>query len=94
MLRTLHAEHALSDLLVVPMVERHNRTQADLIDQMFNSSEKRLARALLILSRVGKEDTQETVVCRKSVRRWWRKWWHHPLPGEFLHEQVQKSSAS
>jgi CRP/FNR family transcriptional regulator, cyclic AMP receptor protein len=62
MLRTLHEEHGLSDLFVAHMVERHNRTQADLVDQLFNSSEKRLARALLILSRVGKEDRPETVV--------------------------------
>jgi CRP/FNR family transcriptional regulator, cyclic AMP receptor protein len=62
MLRTLHEEHGLSDLFVAHMVERHNRTQADLVDQLFNSSERRLARALLILSRVGKEDKSETVV--------------------------------
>ena len=62
MMRTLHEEHGLSDLFVVHMVERHNRTQADLVDQLFNSSEKRLARALLILSRFGKEETIETVV--------------------------------
>jgi len=61
MLRTLHEEHELSDLFVAYVVERHNRTQADLVDQLFNSSEKRLARALLILSRFGKEDTPETV---------------------------------
>jgi CRP-like cAMP-binding protein len=62
MLRTLHVENGLSDLFVAHMVERHNRTQADLVDQLFNSSEKRLARALLILSRFGKEDRPDTVV--------------------------------
>ena len=62
MVRTLHEEHELSDMFVAYVVERHNRTQADLVDQLFNSSEKRLARALLILSRFGKEDTPETVV--------------------------------
>ena len=61
-LRTLHEEHELSDLFVAYVVERHNRTQADLVDQLFNSSEKRLARALLILSRFGKEDTPETIL--------------------------------
>ncbi len=66
MLQTLHAEHGLSDLFVVHMVVRHNQTQADLVDQLFNSSEKRLARALLILSRVGKEDREETVVPKIS----------------------------
>ena len=61
MQRTLHEEHELSDLFVAYVVERHNRTQADLVDQLFNSSEKRLARALLILSRFGKETVPETV---------------------------------
>ena len=62
MLRTLHREHMLSDLFVAYMVERHNRTQADLVDQLFNSSEKRLARALLLLARFGKEGRSETVI--------------------------------
>jgi CRP/FNR family cyclic AMP-dependent transcriptional regulator len=66
MLRTLHQEHKFSDLFVAYVVERHNRTQADLVDQLFNSSEKRLARALLILSRVGKEVKSETVIPRVS----------------------------
>lgn len=66
MLRTLHEEHGFSDMFVAYVVERHNRTQADLVDQLFNSSEKRLARALLLLSRVGKEAKSETVVPRVS----------------------------
>ena len=66
MLRTLHEEHAFSDMFVAHLVERHNRTQADLVDQLFNSSEKRLARALLLLSRVGKEAQSETVVPQVS----------------------------
>ncbi len=66
MLRTLHEERNLSDMFVGFMVERHNRTQADLVDQLFNSSEKRLARALLLLSRVGKEAKTETVIPQVS----------------------------
>lgn len=62
MVRVLHNEHALSDVFVAYVVKRHNRTQADLVDQLFNSSEKRLARALLILARFGKEGAPETVV--------------------------------
>jgi CRP-like cAMP-binding protein len=62
MLATLHREHELSDLFVRYVVDRHNRTQADLVDQLFNSSEKRLARALLILARFGKEDKPESVI--------------------------------
>ena len=62
MLKALHEQHELSDLFVAYVVGRHNRTQADLVDQLFNSSEKRLARALLILARFGKEDSPETIV--------------------------------
>ncbi|MGA7851695.1 MAG: Crp/Fnr family transcriptional regulator [Candidatus Acidiferrales bacterium] len=62
MLRTLHAEHRFSDLFVTYMVGRHHRTQSDLVDQLFNSSEKRLARALLMLTRFGKEGTSERLV--------------------------------
>jgi CRP/FNR family transcriptional regulator, cyclic AMP receptor protein len=62
LLRVLHAEHEFSDMFVGFVIERHNRTQADLVDQLFNSSEKRLARALLILARFGKEDKPEKVI--------------------------------
>jgi CRP/FNR family transcriptional regulator, cyclic AMP receptor protein len=62
MLRTLHAEHRFSDVFVAYMVQRHNHTQADLVDQLFNSSEKRLARALLLLASFGKKDRREEVI--------------------------------
>ncbi|MGA7191199.1 MAG: helix-turn-helix domain-containing protein, partial [Candidatus Acidiferrales bacterium] len=55
-------EHRFSDMFVAYMVSRHNRTQSDLVDQLFNSSEKRLARALLMLTRFGKEGTSEALV--------------------------------
>jgi CRP/FNR family cyclic AMP-dependent transcriptional regulator len=61
MLRALHEEHRFSDLFVAYMVQRHNHTQADLVDQLFNSSEKRLARALLLLAHFGKQDSPEEV---------------------------------
>jgi len=66
MLRMLHVERELSDLFVAHLVARYNYTQADLVDQLFNSSEKRLARALLILSRFGKEDRPDIVVPQVS----------------------------
>jgi len=66
MLRTLHEKHGFSGVFVEYMVKRHNRTQANLVDQLFNSSEKRLARALLMLSRVGKEAKSETVIPKVS----------------------------
>jgi len=62
MLRTLHEEHRFSDIFVAYLVQRHNHTQADLVDQLFNSSEKRLARALLLLARFGKKDKPEEVI--------------------------------
>jgi CRP-like cAMP-binding protein len=62
MLRTLHEEHRFSDMFVAYVVGRHNRTQSDLVDQLFNSTEKRLARALLILTRFGKEGRSEALI--------------------------------
>jgi CRP/FNR family cyclic AMP-dependent transcriptional regulator len=56
MLRVLHAEHELSDTFISHMLARNIRIEADLVDQLFNSSEKRLARALLLLARYGKDD--------------------------------------
>jgi CRP/FNR family transcriptional regulator, cyclic AMP receptor protein len=56
MIRALHAEHELSDLFISHMLTRNIRVEEDLIDQLFNSSEKRLARTLLLLARYGKED--------------------------------------
>jgi len=65
-MRVLHEEHAFSDVFVSYLLARNIRTQEDLIDQLFNSSEKRLARALLLLARFGKEGTPETVVPKVS----------------------------
>jgi CRP/FNR family transcriptional regulator, cyclic AMP receptor protein len=66
MLDVLHKEHSFSDLLVAFLVVRNSRIQADLVDQLFNSAEKRLARALLLLTRFGKEDRLEPVLPKMS----------------------------
>ena len=66
MLRVLHQEHALSDVFVSFLLVRNARIQADLVDQLFNSSEKRLARILLLLAQFGKESKPETVVPKVS----------------------------
>jgi len=66
MLEVLHKEHAFSDLLVAFLVVRNSQIQADLVDQLFNSAEKRLARALLQLTRFGKEDRVEPVLPKIS----------------------------
>jgi CRP/FNR family cyclic AMP-dependent transcriptional regulator len=55
MIRVLHKEHALSDRFISYMLVRNIRTEEDLVDQLFNSSEKRLARTLLLLARYGKQ---------------------------------------
>jgi len=56
MIRVLHAEHAFSDRFIPYMLSRNIRIEEDLVDQLFNSSEKRLARTLLLLARYGTED--------------------------------------
>ena len=56
LLRVLHAEHELSDRFIRYMLAHNIRVEEDLIDQLFNSSEKRLARTLLLLARYGKQD--------------------------------------
>jgi CRP/FNR family transcriptional regulator, cyclic AMP receptor protein len=62
MLRVLHEERAFSDFFVKFMIARSIRTQADLIDQLFNSSEKRLARTLLLMADYGKPGEPETLI--------------------------------
>ncbi len=66
MFKVLHAEHGLSDLFIKFMLERNIRIEADLVDQLFNSSEKRLARTLLLLARYGKEDQPQGVLPKMS----------------------------
>jgi CRP/FNR family transcriptional regulator, cyclic AMP receptor protein len=62
MLKVLHAEHAFSDLFVAYLISRQNKIQEDLVDQLFNSAEKRLARALLLLANFGKDGKTENVI--------------------------------
>ena len=62
MIRVLHEEHTFSDLFLSFMLARSMRTQADLIDQLFNSSEKRLARILLLMAEFGKLGEPATLI--------------------------------
>lgn len=66
MLRVLHEEHEFSDLFTAFLLARNARIQDDLIDQLFNSSEKRLARILLLLAQFGKPGKPETVIPKVS----------------------------
>ncbi len=62
MIRVLHEEHTFSDLFLKFLLARSMRTQADLVDQLFNSSEKRLARILLLMAEFGKAGEPETLI--------------------------------
>jgi CRP/FNR family transcriptional regulator, cyclic AMP receptor protein len=66
MMEVVHREHQFSDMFVAYLLARNIRYEEDLVDQLFNSSEKRLARTLLLLARFGKEGVPETVVPKIS----------------------------
>jgi CRP-like cAMP-binding protein len=66
MIRLLHSQHAFSDRFIAHMLVRNARLEADLVDQLFNSSEKRLARTLLLLARYGNGDKPQRVVPKIS----------------------------
>ena len=66
MIRVLHEEPAFSEMFVSHLLARTLRVEADLLDQLFNSSEKRLARALLLLANFGKEGEPEPILAKIS----------------------------
>ena len=73
MVRLLHEQHALSDRFIAHMLARNIRVEEDLVDQLFHSSEQRLARTLLLLARYGKL-TNRRRPSRRSRRRRSRTW--------------------
>ena len=66
MIRVLHDEPTFSELFLAYLLGRNIRIQEDLVDQLFNSSEKRLARILLLMAHFGKEGKPETVIPKIS----------------------------
>jgi CRP/FNR family cyclic AMP-dependent transcriptional regulator len=66
MISVMHREHAFSDLFLKFLLGRSMRIQADLIDQLFNSSEKRLARVLLLMAEFGQQDEAQTTIPKIS----------------------------
>ena len=66
MIEVLHREHAFSDMFVAYLLARNIRYEEDLVDQLFNSSEKRLARTLLLLAHFGKDGKPETLIPKMS----------------------------
>jgi CRP/FNR family transcriptional regulator, cyclic AMP receptor protein len=65
-LRVIHQEPAFSEMFIAHLLARAIRTEADLVDQLFNSSEKRLARLLLLLANFGKEEKPEPILAKIS----------------------------
>jgi CRP/FNR family transcriptional regulator, cyclic AMP receptor protein len=66
MIHVMHQEYAFSDLFLKFLLDRSMRTQADLVDQLFNSSEKRLARILLLMAELGRPGEPETTIPKIS----------------------------
>jgi CRP-like cAMP-binding protein len=66
MLRVIHDEPAFSEMFIAHLLSRTMRVEADLVDQLFNSSEKRLARLLLLLANFGKEGKAEPIIAKIS----------------------------
>jgi CRP/FNR family cyclic AMP-dependent transcriptional regulator len=66
LIEVLHREHSFSDMFVAHLLTRNTRYEEDLVDQLFNSSEKRLARILLLLAHFGKEGKPEIVIPQMS----------------------------
>ena len=83
-------EHALSDRFIAHMLSRNVRIEQDLIDQLFNSSEKRLARALLLLARYGEQDETAAGRAEDFAGDAVGNGRDDTLTRQFLHEQVQE----
>ena len=88
MIDVIHREHAFSDMFVAYLLARNIRYEEDLVDQLFNSSEKRLARVLLLLARFGKEGKPEVAIPKISQETLAEMVGKTRGPGQFLHESV------
>jgi CRP/FNR family transcriptional regulator, cyclic AMP receptor protein len=91
MIRVPHTERAFSDRFVTYMLSRNIRIEEDLIDQLFNSSEKRLARTLLLLARYGKGAKPQTTIPKVSQEVLAEYGRHNQVTRELFHEQIQET---
>jgi CRP/FNR family cyclic AMP-dependent transcriptional regulator len=89
-MQVLHREHSLSDMFVAYLLTRNIRHEQDLVDQLFNSSEKRLARILLLLAHFGKDGVPETVIPKISQETLAEMVGTTRFAGQFFHERVQE----
>ena len=86
MLRVLRNQPRFAEAFMSYFLLHSIRVQEDLVDQLFNSSEKRLARALLLLAHFGKESKPETIIAKISQETLADDDRHHPLSRQFLYE--------
>ena len=91
MIRVLHKEPEFAEMFLAYLLSRNMRIEADLVDQLFNSSEKRLARVLLLLANFGKESKPEPVIAKISQETLAEMIGTTRSQGQFLHEQVQQA---
>jgi len=91
MVRVLHEQPTFAELFMSHLSTRNSRVEEDLVDQLFNSSEKRLARTLLLLANFGKDGKPEPIMNENQSRDARRNGRHDPASREFLHEQVPKA---
>jgi CRP-like cAMP-binding protein len=89
MIRVIHEEPAFAEMFVSHLLARTSRVEADLVDQLFNSSEKRLARALLLLANFGKDGRLEPIIAKVSQETL-AEMIGTTLPRELFYEQVSK----
>jgi CRP/FNR family cyclic AMP-dependent transcriptional regulator len=89
MIRVLREQKEFADRFISYMLKRTVRIEADLVDQLFNSTEKRLARALLLLARYGKEGKPETIVGKISQENTGRTGGDDAQSRQCFHEQIQ-----
>jgi hypothetical protein len=91
MILALEAQPKFSAFFVAHLLSRNNRIEEDLVDQLFNSRERRLAHLLLLLADFGKEAAKPVAVT--LVKRYWQDR-HNPIPRELFYEQVSKKTVS
>ncbi len=91
MIRVMHQEHAFSDLFLKFLLERSMRTQADLVDQLFNSSEKRLARILLLMAEFGEPGEPETFTPPIFAGGPGTDDRYYTIPRQLLHESLSQA---
>jgi len=84
--KVLHDEPKFSEAFMAHLLTRNARVEEDLLDQLFNSSEKRLARVLLLMANFGKEAKPERVIAKVSQETPRADYRHYALTGEHIHE--------